>query len=87
LQLVPVKKDWNWVMAEIVASFGQVLARDEADRLKICQNPDCMEVFYDTSKNHTQRWCDHSTCGTLMKVRRFRANQHAKAETPNISSN
>lgn len=86
-QLVPVKKDWNWVMAEIVASFGQLLARDEADRLKICQNPDCIEVFYDGSKNHTQRWCAQSTCGTLMKVRRFRAHKHDKADPSKSSSN
>jgi predicted RNA-binding Zn ribbon-like protein len=45
-------------------------------RLKICGNPDCERLFFDTSKNRTGRWCDEA-CGNRMRVRRFRA---ARAE-------
>jgi len=77
LHLVPVNADWRWVMAEIVASFLQMVTEGHAGRVKICENPDCKWVYYDESKNRTRRWCSHDTCGTLMKVRRFRSRQKA----------
>lgn len=75
LQLLPVSTDWRWVMAEITASFLQTVTDGLAGRIKICENPDCKWVYYDESKNRTRRWCSHDTCGTLMKVRRFRSRQ------------
>jgi len=75
----PLRQDWAWVMAEIVASFTDVLTHQDTGRLRICENEDCGWIFYDASKNRTQRWCQHNTCANLMKVRRFRARQREKA--------
>lgn len=79
LRFKPLKNDWAWVMAEIVASFTDVLTGQDVGRLRICENEDCGWIFYDASKNRTQRWCQHNTCANLMKVRRFRARQREKA--------
>ncbi len=38
LDMVPLKKDWDWVQAEIAASFAHVLADHDPKRLKICAN-------------------------------------------------
>ncbi|MDQ7793019.1 MAG: CGNR zinc finger domain-containing protein [bacterium] len=69
----PSHHDWNWVLAEIAASFAELLTRDPR-RLKLCANPDCRWVFYDSSKNRSRRWCEN-TCASLVKVRRFRARR------------
>ena len=41
LDMVPLKKDWDWVQAEIAASFAHVLAYHNPKRLKICANTNC----------------------------------------------
>jgi predicted RNA-binding Zn ribbon-like protein len=41
-------------------------------RLKVCANPDCNRVFYDSSRNRSARWCSMATCGNRMKGRAYR---------------
>jgi predicted RNA-binding Zn ribbon-like protein len=55
-------------------------------RLKAC--PDCHWVFYDNTRNGSKRWClmyaggpDGRACGTIAKVRRYRARQAAAEES------
>lgn len=79
LSLQPVKKDWDWALHEIAASFAKILSSEDKSRVKICENADCGWVFYDESKNQTRRWCD-TACGNLIKVREFRKRQKEKNE-------
>lgn len=54
------------------------LATDPArrDRIRICQAPDCVWLFYDSSKNRSRRWCDMRQCGNRVKARRhYRASR------------
>ncbi len=71
IALEPVRRTAAFVLAEIVHSFAHTVADGEVSRIKKCGNPDCRWFFYDFSKNKTRKWCE-STCGSLMKVRRFR---------------
>ena len=72
--LVPGSPGLAAMLGEIAAGFGETLARGEPARIKVCDNRDCLWVFYDRSKNRSRRWCEGNTgCGDLMKVRRFRA--------------
>lgn len=73
LEMVPLKKDWDWVQAEIAASFAQLLAYQDPRRLKICANTHCRGVFYDESKSRTKLYCTPAKCANLWKARRFRA--------------
>lgn len=73
LELVPLKKDWDWVQAEIAASLAHLLAYHDARRLKICANTNCRWVFYDESKSRTKLYCSPDKCANLMKARRFRS--------------
>jgi predicted RNA-binding Zn ribbon-like protein len=41
-------------------------------RLKVCANPECGRVFYDSSRNRSARWCSMATCGNRMKGRAYR---------------
>lgn len=72
IRIQPVSFDWNWVMAEIVASFVELIEYGDYNRIKLCENPDCKWFFYDETKSRTKRWCD-DRCASLMKVRRFRS--------------
>lgn len=67
---------------EIVVICLAALSSGEWSRLKAC--PDCRWVFYDHSRNGSKRWClmtaggpDGRSCGSIAKVRAFRARQRA----------
>ncbi|HKF36969.1 MAG TPA: CGNR zinc finger domain-containing protein [Ktedonobacteraceae bacterium] len=77
LEMVPLKKDWDWVQAEIAASFAQLLAYQDPRRLKLCANTYCRGAFYDESKSRTKLYCTPEKCANLWKARRFRA-RHKK---------
>ncbi len=77
LSLQPVKQDWDWALHQIAASFAQVLSSEDMKRIKVCENPECRDVYFDESKNQTRRWCG-TACGNLVKVREFRKRQKEK---------
>ncbi|HUX08151.1 MAG TPA: ABATE domain-containing protein [Acidobacteriota bacterium] len=78
LQLLPVAQDLDFILSDIALSFAEVLAEGDLARIKICENSDCLWVFYDNSRNRSRRWCEGSGCGNLMKVRRFRERQRKR---------
>ena len=78
VEIHPVTRNWNWVLAEIAVSVMQLLSEGNPDRLKVCRNPDCSWLFYDETLNHSRRWCSNRACGNLLKVRRFRAQRKGR---------
>jgi predicted RNA-binding Zn ribbon-like protein len=72
-ELVPVRSNWDWVLAKIAASAAETLASKQSARMKICANHDCRWLFYDPTKARTKRWCSDRTCGNRDRVRRARA--------------
>lgn len=66
-----------WVQYQIARSFAALLTDYPLACLHQCANPDCDWIFYDSSKNHTRKWCDQK-CASLMKVRRYRQKQRVK---------
>ena len=78
VDMVPLKKDWDWVQAEIAASFAHLLADHDPERLKICANDNCRWVFYDESKSRTRLYCSPDKCANLLKARRYRARHRSK---------
>lgn len=75
LEIEPLVKNWNWVMAEIAGSFAELLVYSDLRRLKVCENPYCGWIFYDETRSRTKRWCTNEKCGNLWKMRRFRARK------------
>jgi predicted RNA-binding Zn ribbon-like protein len=73
LEMEPLKRDWDWVQAEIATSFAHLLVDHDPRRLKICANTNCRWVFYDESKSRTRLYCTSDKCANLLKARRFRA--------------
>jgi len=77
--LEPLADGLDLAMGEVVASFAAMLAEGEPTRIKICANPDCRWVMYDSSRNQSRRWCDKKDCGNLIKVRRHRRRQREQS--------
>jgi len=64
-------------LASLARSFVETIAQGDISRLKVCRNKDCRWVYLDASRNRSRRWCE-TTCGNLMKVRRYRERQRKK---------
>lgn len=71
IEFVPAAAGPDGVIHAIARSFAEFLCAQDTARLRLCGNPDCRWIFYDSTRSRTRRWCAHS-CGNLMKVRRFR---------------
>jgi predicted RNA-binding Zn ribbon-like protein len=78
LELVPVTGGLEAALHAIARSFAEFLCEGERARLRVCENPDCQWLFYDTTRSRTRRWCADS-CGNLIKVRRFRQRRRSGA--------
>lgn len=55
------------VLQSALATLGDAW---QMTRLKRCENPHCVLLFVDRSKNRTRRWCDMETCGNRIKASR-----------------
>jgi predicted RNA-binding Zn ribbon-like protein len=56
------------LMVPIAESASDLLCHGDLALVKRCANPACGAFFYDTSKNHTRRWCRTTGCGNRMRV-------------------
>jgi predicted RNA-binding Zn ribbon-like protein len=84
-RLVPLRRDWSWVLAEVASSLAELAASGDPRRLKTCGNPACTFMFYDDSQNRSRRWCESAICGNLVKVREFRDRRRgAAAPSPGL---
>jgi predicted RNA-binding Zn ribbon-like protein len=80
--LQQVGPDRPALAAAAALSLARLLAEGEPERLKLCANPACRWAYYDDSRNRRRRWCDATTCGNLMKVRRYRERHRAAGHAP-----
>jgi predicted RNA-binding Zn ribbon-like protein len=71
LDLEPAKS-----IEELGSQFLGVVFQSQLDgsweRLKLCQNPDCLWAFYDHSRNRSGAWCRMGECGNRLKNRAYR---------------
>jgi predicted RNA-binding Zn ribbon-like protein len=68
--------------ATIAGTLAEFVAHGRVDRLRVCANPGCREVFVDRSRSGRRRWCDMRTCGNQAKVARHRARRRAIPTPP-----
>lgn len=67
-----------WPVAE---SACDLLCYSDISLIKKCENAACVLFFYDSTKNHSRRWCSMSVCGNRMKV----AAHYRRLRTPNAT--
>ena len=59
------------LLVPIVEKFVDILCFGNMCNLKKCESDDCILYFYDTTKNHTRRWCSMAHCGNRAKAAKF----------------
>lgn len=67
--------------AEAAMGLAIVMRDDGLQRLKTCAAATCEDVFVDTSRNRSRRYCDPDTCGNRANVAAYRARQRAAAQS------
>ena len=66
---------WRQVAGTLVTDILLAQQHDLWPRLKVCRNPPCSVVFYDSSKNQSRVWCNTSVCGNIHNLRASRARR------------
>lgn len=56
------------LLLPIAEAVCNLLCYGRLSLIKKCENAACVLLFYDTTKNHSRRWCSMSACGNRMKV-------------------
>jgi len=59
---------WRRFVAGLVPAYFAL----RSGELRACANPNCRWIFRDGSRNGSRRWCEMRTCGSRMKMRRYR---------------
>jgi len=59
------------LLLPLAESAASLLCEGDRTLVKKCGNPNCNLFFYDTTRNHTRRWCSMETCGNRMKVNSY----------------
>jgi predicted RNA-binding Zn ribbon-like protein len=82
---------WSWPRDELstvrhvaITAAVDLLAGDQAQRLKQCPGEQCGWLFLDMTKRGNRRWCSMSECGQDAKTARRRARRlggDAQSET------
>ncbi len=63
----------------LLAAVHEASAAGEWGRLKACLGDSCHWAFYDTSRNHSSRWCSMGVCGNRRKNRAYYARRRTAA--------
>ena len=66
------------LLAPVAESAADLLAHGDLAFIRKCENPDCILHMYDTTKNHSRRWCSMSGCGNRNKVQAYRRRRIAE---------
>ncbi|WP_020373685.1 CGNR zinc finger domain-containing protein [Sulfobacillus thermosulfidooxidans] len=61
------------ILWRISHSLAETLQRVPSERIRQCEDEQCIRYFVDTSRGGHRRWCNMATCGNRQKVARYRA--------------
>jgi predicted RNA-binding Zn ribbon-like protein len=71
VRFVAEREEAIGAIVAVAESAAELLVVGDLSRIKKCENPECPAHFYDTSKNHSRRWCSMASCGNVMKARAY----------------
>lgn len=66
------------ILLPIAKAAVDFFCDNDLSRVKKCENPECVLLFNDTSKNGSRRWCSPNACGNRMKVNAYLKRQKQK---------
>ncbi|MYX37448.1 CGNR zinc finger domain-containing protein [Streptomyces sp. BoleA5] len=77
---LPSGYGWHWVASAVLVESFNAQKEGTWRRLKACQNPACVAVFYDRTRNNIGVWHSVRSCGNPANLRASRARKRASAE-------
>jgi predicted RNA-binding Zn ribbon-like protein len=77
--LEPVRPSSLHFLVPIAESAAWLLEHGDPALVRRCGGPDCVLFFYDTSKNHSRRWCSMDACGGRAKAGAYYRRRHPPA--------
>jgi predicted RNA-binding Zn ribbon-like protein len=75
IEFVARESGLDWLLAAVARSAAEIIVEGGAAPLRVCSNPGCGLLFYDTSRTHRRRWCSMARCGNRHKVAAFSRRQ------------
>lgn len=63
--------DARQLLMSIASSAADLLCYGNLDLIKKCEGENCVLYFFDTTKNHSRRWCSMGHCGNRAKANAF----------------
>lgn len=63
------------LLAPVAEAVADLLCYGNLAYVKKCEGAECVLYFYDTTKNHSRRWCSMQACGNRAKVAAFYQRQ------------
>ncbi|YCK39870.1 CGNR zinc finger domain-containing protein [Actinomadura sp. ATCC 39365] len=72
---VPGRGAVETAMAHLAIAWVTLVLTGQIHRLKRCAEHTCRGAFWDSSKNHSRRWCSMRLCGNRTKSRRYAARR------------
>jgi predicted RNA-binding Zn ribbon-like protein len=75
VQIAPRASGYAGILAQLLVPAAYASLDGSWKRLKACDADDCLEAFYDQSRNRSGRWCDMADCGNRSKVRAYRSRR------------
>jgi len=67
------------LLADCTMALALMLVSGEADRLRVCQAPDCSRVLIDRSRNRSRIFCDSGRCANRVNAAAYRRRQRTLA--------
>lgn len=62
-------------LGELLAIVFESMLEGTWANFKACASENCRWAFYDTTRNHSGRWCRMASCGNRSKVRTYRTRR------------
>jgi predicted RNA-binding Zn ribbon-like protein len=75
VQISPRASGYAGILAQLLVPAAYASLDGSWKRLKACDADDCLEAFYDQSRNRSGRWCTMADCGNRSKVRAYRSRR------------
>jgi predicted RNA-binding Zn ribbon-like protein len=63
------------LLAPVAADAARLLTEGDPSLVKQCESDQCVLFFYDSTKNHSRRWCSMGSCGNREKVKAYYRRQ------------
>ncbi len=75
----PAPGEFEQVLWPVARSAAELLASPEVARVGECADDrGCGWLFFDTSRNHSRRWCSMDSCGNRAKAKRHVQRERAR---------